>query len=347
MKKTVAIFLTIGILSGIVIAGTAAYSLLDTLVIPHAVGNASDLTSASLNFDDSSISSSSFESASTSSTSIESTSTQSTSTSSSLTTGSSSSSSVSKTTITYTTGEYRCYKGKSITYHLVEINLRSVADLHRHIVTDSSGGFGQGIEATVSDQVSSVEEDGVTVLAAINGDTCFYSNNNAGYVIADGKTYRKTKRSGAEQDFALFANGSVLSYLESDYSYSTISSMNGGCYQNWVFGPSLIVDGSLAVDETSEIDGKNTSADPRTAIGYVNSKHFFFLTSDILGSRNSGYGFLLYDLANLLLGKGCTFAYNLDGGGSATMYVESEGGVVNDNTYGYERDLSDMIYVVE
>lgn len=339
MKKTAAVFLTIGILSGLLIAGTAAYNLLDTLVIPHAAGNASDLTSASLNFSDSNSISISSSSSATSggSTSISS------STSSSI-----SSSIPAKTSVTYTEGKYTCHSGKTITYHLVDISLRSVADLHRHIVTDSNGNFGQGIDAAVSEQVASVEEkNGVKVLAAINGDTCFYSNSNAGYVIADGKTYRKTKRSGSQQDFALFANGSILSYLESEYTYSQISSMNNGCYQNWVFGPSLIENGALVVTPKSEIEGKNTAADPRTAIGFVDSKHFFFLTTDINGTRGTGSGFLLYDLANLLLGEGCTFAYNLDGGGSATMYVESEGGVVNDNTYGYERTLSDMVYVVE
>jgi exopolysaccharide biosynthesis protein len=107
----------------------------------------------------------------------------------------------------------------------------------------------------------------------------------------------------------------------------------------------------VTVTSTSDIGGsKSTGSNPRSALGYAGRNHYFFLTTDIYGSNRSARGceFTMLDLANFLLSKGCTYAYNMDGGGSASMYVASEGsGLVNNNTYSYERDLSDIVYVYD
>lgn len=251
--------------------------------------------------------------------------------------------------IIYETADYQCASStKLVSYHLIKVVLGSNAYLHRSIDTNSKGKFGANIKETVSQQVEEVEAAGHTVLAAINGDNCFYSLSNLGYVISDGAYYPrtdKTLRSGNYQDFAIFANGTCLSYSEQDYSLDTIAKMNGGCWQNFCFGPSLIQDSALCVNENSEIDGKSMHADQRSAIGFAGDKTFYLLTTDVNGKRNSdnSIGFRLYDLARLLQEKGCTQAYNLDGGGSATMYVKDKG-VVNDNANN-ERALTDMIYI--
>jgi exopolysaccharide biosynthesis protein len=54
----------------------------------------------------------------------------------------------------------------------------------------------------------------------------------------------------------------------------------------------------------------------------------------------------LSDLAQKFEERGCTVAYNLDGGGSSTMYFNGE--VINNPTDGRhegERKISDIIYI--
>jgi exopolysaccharide biosynthesis protein len=67
----------------------------------------------------------------------------------------------------------------------------------------------------------------------------------------------------------------------------------------------------------SEVDQSMTS-NPRTAIGIIDNLHYVFVVSD--GRTSQSAGLTLYELANIMKDLGCTTAYNLDGGGSSTMY---------------------------
>ncbi|MNW12867.1 hypothetical protein D3C71_2106620 [compost metagenome] len=73
--------------------------------------------------------------------------------------------------------------------------------------------------------------------------------------------------------------------------------------------------------------------------------HYVFIVVD---GRKEGYsrGMTLTEFAQTFADLGCTEAYNLDGGGSSTMYFM--GRVVN-NPLGKnrERGVSDILYVKE
>lgn len=49
------------------------------------------------------------------------------------------------------------------------------------------------------------------------------------------------------------------------------------------------------------------------------------------------------EAANLMVSLGCETAYNLDGGGSSTMYFN--GSVINEPSNGGERGTSDILYI--
>ena len=119
-------------------------------------------------------------------------------------------------------------------------------------------------------------------------------------------------------------------------------SQHGGCYQNWSFGPALIVDGTIAVTKTQEIDGETMSQNQRIAIGFAESGHLYFIATKINGQRGSPWakGFSLYQVADTLLKLGCVTAYNLDGGASASMWCDDT------LLVSYDRSLGDMVYVV-
>lgn len=53
----------------------------------------------------------------------------------------------------------------------------------------------------------------------------------------------------------------------------------------------------------------------------------------------------LYDAAVELKNRGCYLGYNLDGGGSTTLYFNSE--VLNNPSDGRERKITDIMYFIE
>ncbi|HPG19861.1 MAG TPA: phosphodiester glycosidase family protein, partial [Flexilinea sp.] len=65
------------------------------------------------------------------------------------------------------------------------------------------------------------------------------------------------------------------------------------------------------------------------------------------GRTSDSTGLTLYQLATFMQGLGVTTAYNLDGGGSTTMYFN--GTVINNPTTNgnkiSERSVSDIVYI--
>jgi exopolysaccharide biosynthesis protein len=76
----------------------------------------------------------------------------------------------------------------------------------------------------------------------------------------------------------------------------------------------------------------------------VSALHYIVIVSD--GRTSESAGLSLLELAQLFADRGCTVAYNLDGGGSSTMWFN--GRIVNNptdgRTYG-ERSVSDIVYI--
>ena len=100
----------------------------------------------------------------------------------------------------------------------------------------------------------------------------------------------------------------------------------------------------MAVDENDEV-GKAKASNPRTAIGMIDELHYVFVVSD--GRTDESKGLSLYQLAQFMQGLDTKIAYNLDGGGSSTMYFNGE--IVNNPTTSgnsiKERSVSDIVYI--
>lgn len=110
------------------------------------------------------------------------------------------------------------------------------------------------------------------------------------------------------------------------------------------FGPALIENGTISVTEEDEV-GKAMASNPRTAIGILDDLHYVFVVSD--GRTEESEGLSLLELAEFMDSLGVETAYNLDGGGSSTMYFNGE--VVNNPTTSgrsmKERSVSDIAYI--
>ncbi len=110
------------------------------------------------------------------------------------------------------------------------------------------------------------------------------------------------------------------------------------------FGPGLIEDGEITVSDGQEVKFSMQS-NPRTAIGIVDELSYIFVVSD--GRTDESRGLSLLELAEVMQELGAVTAYNLDGGGSSSMYFN--GRVVNNPTSSgasiQERGVSDIVYI--
>ncbi|MBI5516916.1 MAG: phosphodiester glycosidase family protein [Deltaproteobacteria bacterium] len=85
--------------------------------------------------------------------------------------------------------------------------------------------------------------------------------------------------------------------------------------------------------------------EPRSVVGVSEDGHRVFLAT-VDGRRVTSRGGTLPEMAELMVELGAWRAVNLDGGGSTTMYVASEGGVVNRPSRGWEREVINHIGVI-
>ena len=179
----------------------------------------------------------------------------------------------------------------------------------------------------------------VNAILAINGD--YYGVQEKGYVLRNGVIYRNKSKNNQE-DLVIYEDGSFEIINESDITLEELQEL--GAYQVLSFGPALVEEGSISVTTSDEV-GKAMSSNPRTAIGIISDNHYVFVVSD--GRTEESEGLSLYELATFMKNLGCKTAYNLDGGGSSTMYFN--GNVVNNPTTNgnriNERSISDIVYV--
>lgn len=219
------------------------------------------------------------------------------------------------------------------TVYVADVKLSDSSYLKTALAYDSFG-------TNVTEATSSIATNNNAILA-VNGD--YYGADRSGYVIKNGVIYRNTVRSDSEYpDLAVYKDGSFKIIYETEVTAEEL--LADGVVNLFAFGPSLIENGEISVDQNTEVRQAMTK-NPRTAIGIVDKNHYILVVSD--GRTNESEGLSLYELAEVLKGYGATTAYNLDGGGSSTMYFN--GNIVNNpTTNGHnisEREVSDIVYI--
>lgn len=218
------------------------------------------------------------------------------------------------------------------TVYLADIRLSDPSYLKTALAEDT---FGRNIKAKTSKTAAAH-----SAILAINGD--YYGFRNAGYVLRNDTLFRDTAReSGDAEDLVIDKEGNFSILSEQDTAVSSLDTSK--ISQIFSFGPALIANGEIVVDSRSEVS-QSKNSNPRTAIGQISELHYLMVVSD--GRTSESTGLSLLQLAELMKEKGCTTAYNLDGGGSSTMYFNGE--IVNVPTDGRkmgEREVSDIVYI--
>ncbi|MBQ7647095.1 MAG: phosphodiester glycosidase family protein [Clostridia bacterium] len=188
----------------------------------------------------------------------------------------------------------------------------------------------------VTDVTSDIAKDHNAIFA-VNGD--YYGAQSRGYVLRNGIAYRES--SANKEDLVIYPDGSFEIISESSVSMPELLSKNA--WQLLSFGPAIVKNSAVSVTKNQEV-GKAMASNPRTAIGIVDKLHYLFVVSD--GRTNKSEGLSLYQLGTFMQSLGVKTAYNLDGGGSSTMYFKGE--VINNPTTNgriKERSISDIVYI--
>lgn len=217
--------------------------------------------------------------------------------------------------------------------YIADVTLSDAYYLQTALAKDT---FGTNVTETTSDQA-----EAKNAILAVNGD--YYGANKTGYVIKNGTIYRDSLRSDSEyDDLVIYEDGSFGIINETEISAEEL--VEDGVTQLFAFGPALVENGEIAVDENTEV-GKAMASNPRTAIGIIDNLNYIIVVAD--GRSSESQGLSLYELAEVMQEYGCTTAYNLDGGGSSTMYFNGQ--VINNPTTNgktfKEREVSDIVYI--
>lgn len=292
-----------------------AYTLLKTFVLPTAVATVGDTVQAQ------------------------------TSQSSALARTSSNSSAITAGQITSTETSYQddninitieTLRQNDTTVYVADVTISDPSLLKTALAQDT---YGTNITATTSNTATSKN-----AIFAVNGD--YYGANQTGYVIKNGVLYRETARSSEDEDLVQYADGTLGVISEAETTAQAL--LDSGVINTFAFGPTLIENGEIAVSTSDEV-GRAMADNPRTAIGIIEeadgSLHYIFVVSD--GRSQESIGLSLYELAQIMEGYGVDLAYNLDGGGSSTMYFNGQ--VINKPTTNgstiKERAVSDIVYI--
>lgn len=132
---------------------------------------------------------------------------------------------------------------------------------------------------------------------------------------------------------------SVMAVKKDGTIYTPAQGLSGkdllreGVKDTYNFGPVLIKDGNPqpAWAETSKYY-------PRTAVGMVKPNEYVLLVTD----TGKYTGLNHWDMVKIFQSYNCKYAYNLDGGGSATLYYN--GKVMNKLIGGSERPCGDFLF---
>ncbi|MDO4564889.1 MAG: phosphodiester glycosidase family protein [Clostridia bacterium] len=172
-------------------------------------------------------------------------------------------------------------------------------------------------------------------IVAVNGDMAINYHSH-GWIVRNGLEYHNKKLTS--DICILYWNGEMetYDYENDDIDYDAIYAK--GPYQIWYFGPELLDnDGQPKTEFNSSVNPKN----PRTLIGYYEPGHYALIVVEGRRAGGDSEGYTLAELSQLCYDLGLKVAYNLDGGGSASMWF-------NNTLFGHRtRQTSDILYIAE
>ena len=231
-------------------------------------------------------------------------------------------------------GNTYTYKSGTLNIKLERKSVHGISYWAAHIKTASpkqlrsalSNGTYGGERQTTSSAVSS--NGGII---GVNGSAFDYGTGKPsplGMCIKNGIIYGNYMTSYSVM--AVKNNGTIYTPAQGLMGKDLLAA---GVKDTYNFGPILIKDGAAQLPwaETEKYY-------PRTAVGMVKPNDYVLLVTD----TGNYSGLNHWDMVNIFKSYGCTYAYNLDGGGSATLYFN--GKVMNKLIGNTQRPCADFLY---
>ena len=177
-------------------------------------------------------------------------------------------------------------------------------------------------------------------VVGMSADYCAF--RSYGIIMQYGNVVRGTSEKGSVLDIAVYdKKGNFSAYNDNKSFFETDVFKNGDIIHTFAFGPVLVDNYEVSTSRKLTMSprqhpGELTDLYPRAAIcqfGY--DKHYLLCTLDYHGLSAKGF-------AEVLQSKGVRFAYNLDGGQTATLMFNKK--IINKVAYGGTREVSDILY---
>lgn len=182
-------------------------------------------------------------------------------------------------------------------------------------------------------------------ILAINGDNTANRGNHLGYELRNGGQLELAKP--WEDVFVMYNDGTMKSFDKTGFeteiaAIRATGGSNGGVWQIWTFGPMLLdSNGQPMTKFASEV---SKAGNQRSAIGYCEPGHYYFVTAGNLSDPGVRIGPSLAELSQKMYDLGCAAAYNMDGGRTSEMVFN--GKYVN-TPYEGGRNVSDIVAICE
>lgn len=223
-----------------------------------------------------------------------------------------------------------------VTYFLADVRIHDV----EHLQSALSGKYAGLKNGKKTETTSAIAERNNAVLA-INADN--FKSHGYGVIIRNGDVMRQ--KDTTRHLMAITGTGDLEVFNERPKPAELVKQLVAeGVENTFEFGPVLVQNGQAAQLNKSFklIATRDSILEPRTAIGQLGELHYLIIVVD---GRKEGYskGMNLSGLQSLFLRYGAKNAFNLDGGGSTTLYFKGE--VINQPSGGRQRAVSDILMI--
>lgn len=175
----------------------------------------------------------------------------------------------------------------------------------------------------------------VNAVLAVNGD--FFSFNSTGYLVRQGKTYRR--KTHEPSDMLIIDDKGDFTIIV-DPTDEKLGAFTGTIVNSFNFGPALVVDGEI-IHTTKKLNVGLDKETQRMGVGQLGELEYILVATE--GPENEGSeGLTIPEFAQLMKDLGAVQAYNLDGGSSSAMMLGGE--KINALSSKKMRPICDLLY---
>ncbi len=189
-----------------------------------------------------------------------------------------------------------------LVYYVADIRMREYSS------------YRSGIRATYVEPWKFARQDGAVL--AVTGDCLNNEANEKGLIIRNGKYYSNFQHA----DVLVISPDRMSMYTMRASEALPRVLMDQGVRNTFSFGPILVKDGEIS---NTVYKGRVTHVNPRAGVGMVEPGHWVAIVTD---GRQKGYSMSvsLEFFAQMFIDRGCTVAFNMDGGASGGMVFMGE-----------------------